>query len=544
MNRSRLEQFLNPYADDPKSFRRLTITVQAIVLIVILGITPFVDHKSVMLTLAALLAVTLYFSYVGITWLSQILTPLSIVILSTLFMLEGSGAHDIAMIGLAAGIVIASLFLGTRGLIAFAIVAIAIYVGISLAEIFGFYTPPEIVHTLPEEPVIFSLIFIGITLSLNVVINRLRQIATRARENEQAQISTNQELLQLKSSLENRITERTTELEHRAIQMEIIASIAHSVTGVQDPDQLLPSICRIVSEKFGYYHTGIFLIDERSEYAVLMATNSAGGRKMIQRGQRLRVGATGIVGYVAAQGEARIASDVGEDAVFFNNPDLPSTRSEIALPLKTGEQTIGVLDVQSGDVGAFHREDISTLGILADQIAVAIENARLFSQTRQSLVDSQGFYQQFIKQDWGSFTHTMKNTGYTYDGIKTMPIEGTSPSPRLNAMNVPIRIRGLPVGNITLQSSNPLRTWSAGEIQLAEAAAERAGLAIENYRLLSDAQRRAAKERTIGEITSRIGSSRNINSILQTAVEELGRTLSDSKVVLQFRNEAAEKQND
>lgn len=346
-----------------------------------------------------------------------------------------------------------------------------------------------------------------------------------------------QEIQEIKSDLEKRVAERTTELEHRAAQLEIVASIAHTVTGVQDLEQLLPSICQIVSEKFGYYHTGVFLIDERSEYAVLMASNSTGGQKMLQRGHRLRVGATGIVGYVAAQGEARIALDVGADAVFFNNPDLPATRSEIALPLMTGEQTIGVLDVQSEQVGAFSQEDITTLGILADQVAVAIENARLFRQTNLSLTDSQTIYQQFIKQGWGSFTQTVKNTGYSYDGIRTIPLEGVPSSTRPNALNIPIRIRGLPVGTITLRSSNPMRTWSPGEIQLAQAAADRAGLAIENNRLLSDAQRRASKERTIGEINAHISSSVNINSILQTAVEELGRTLSGSEVVFQFTKE-------
>jgi GAF domain-containing protein len=271
-----------------------------------------------------------------------------------------------------------------------------------------------------------------------------------------------------------------------------------------------------------------------------MASNSEGGQKMLRRGHRLRVGAAGIVGYVAAQGDARIALDVGADAVFFNNPDLPATRSELALPLKTGEQTIGVLDVQSEDVGVFSQDDIATLGILADQVAVAIENARLFRQTNLSLIDSQTVYQQFIKQNWGSFTNTVKKSGYSYDGIRTIPVEGTPSSTRPNAMKISIRIRGLPVGTITLQSSNPMRTWSPGEIQLAEAAAERAGLAIENYRLLSDAQRRASKERTIGEINAHISSSVNINSILQTAVEELGRTLTGSDVVLQFTKEVKE----
>ena len=345
-----------------------------------------------------------------------------------------------------------------------------------------------------------------------------------------------------RNHLEDNVMARTADLElarqsseQRARQLEIIAAVARSVTTVQELDQLLPSICQAVSERFGFYHTGIFLLDERGEFAVLQAANSEGGQHMLKRGHRLRVGATGIVGTVAGQGKARIALDVGADAVYFNNPDLPETRSEMALPLQVGSQTVGILDAQSREIGAFKDEDVAVLGILANQISIAIENARLFSQTRQALAESQATYEQYIKQDWSHFARTLKYNGYSYDGIKAVPLENTPPPAPAHALTLPIKIRGLVIGNITVRSHDPLRAWSQDEINLAQAAAERAGLAIENFRLLAEAQRRAAKERTVGEITARISASVDVREIMQTAVEELGRAMAGAEVVLQFQ---------
>ena len=122
-----------------------------------------------------------------------------------------------------------------------------------------------------------------------------------------------------------------------------------------------------MSERFGYYHTGIFLNNETGQYAILQATNSAGGKKMLDREHRLEIGENSIVGYVAQNSRPRIALDVGLDAVYFNNPDLPGTRSEMALPLVVGGQILGALDVQSTESQAFSEEDSSTLQILAEQ---------------------------------------------------------------------------------------------------------------------------------------------------------------------------------
>ena len=155
---------------------------------------------------------------------------------------------------------------------------------------------------------------------------------------------------------------------------------------------MLSSAVRLISERLDFYHTGLFFVDPSGEWAVLQAASSEGGRRMLERGHRLRVGAQGIVGDVAARGMPRIALDVGRDAVFFDNPDLPDTHSEMAMPLRSRDVVIGVLDVQSRERGAFTPEDIGVLQTLADQVALAISNARLFSEAQEALATQQRVY--------------------------------------------------------------------------------------------------------------------------------------------------------
>ncbi len=382
----------------------------------------------------------------------------------------------------------------------------------------------------------------GITGSiavLSIVVVAYRDSVEKARLAEMAAL--NREVTASRDQLELRVQERTADLNQRnatlevyAKQLEAISKVARAIATIQDIDVLLPTITRLVSEQFGFYHTGIFLLDERAEYAVLRAANSEGGKRMLKRNHRLRLGTTGIVGFVAARGESRIVLDVGADAVYFNNPDLPATRSEIALPLRSGAQIIGVLDVQSTETNAFHQDDIAVLETLADQVAVAIENARLFSQTRQALAEAQTIYQQYIKQDWSRFARRLENKGYTYDGIRAVPLNEPLPAPQGNALSIPVRIRGMVVGQVAVRPGDPLRQWTQNEVNMARAAAERAGLAIENMRLLTEAQRRAAKEHTIAEVAARISTSASVPEIMRSAAEELGRVLPGSEVVIQF----------
>lgn len=369
-------------------------------------------------------------------------------------------------------------------------------------------------------------------------------------------------------SLEQRVAERTADLEisrrqsdKRASQLLAVGEISKVINSEQKFESLLALITRLVSDHFGFYHTGIFLLDETEQFAILHAANSEGGRNMLKRGHKLKIGESGIVGYVAKYGEPRIALDVGLDAVFFDNPDLPATRSEMALPLKLRDEIVGVLDVQSEKPGAFSDEDANILSILADQIAIAIENAKLFTQTQQALSEAQALYRQNLKEGWSAFVGGAGMVGYyktpTGGNKLTQPInteeiqqvmnrgeviilhaDGRSQEP---ALVIPIKLRGQIIGVMQIKAPSLNRQWTANEIGLTETVAERLSLALENARLIEESQQQAIKEQTISDITGKIGSSINFENVLLTAVEELGRSIPGSEVVIKFENEESDE---
>jgi len=173
------------------------------------------------------------------------------------------------------------------------------------------------------------------------------------------------------------------ETQRRAVQLAAAAEVSRDAISTLDMGRLLTNAVNLIHDRFGFYHAGVFLVDDAGEYAVLHAATGEAGQKMLEQQHKLKVGEVGIVGYVTARGEPRIALDVGQDAVHFDNPLLPSTRSEMALPLTVRGRVIGALDVQSTKEAAFSDEDIATLQTIADQLAAAIENARLYEEERR-----------------------------------------------------------------------------------------------------------------------------------------------------------------
>jgi len=373
----------------------------------------------------------------------------------------------------------------------------------------------------------------------------------------------NNQLGKILAGLEQRVAERTEDVEtarqqseNRAQELQAISEISRLISTEQRLETLLALITRLVSERFDFYHVGIFLIDNAGQFAVLQAANSEGGQLMLERGHKLGVGQTGIVGNVAQSGKPRIALDVGSDAVYFDNPDLPNTRSEMALPLNLRGQTVGVLDVQSLKPGAFNESDANTLGILADHVAVTIDNARLFEQSRLALSELQSLYRQYQTQEWDAFMKQETRIGYHQLSIGGKVLEKLHESDEIqevmekgkilvvhsklgkseSSMVVPVKLRGQIIGVLNIKAPTTNRTWNQDEINMAQAISERLALALDNARLLQDSQRRAAKEQKIGDVTAKIGASINMRSMLQTAVEELGRALPGSEVVIQFQS--------
>jgi GAF domain-containing protein len=359
-------------------------------------------------------------------------------------------------------------------------------------------------------------------------------------------------------SLEQRVNKRTEDLaeanktnEHRAQMFQAIAQVTHAIISTQNLQDLLPQVTQAISQHFGYYHVGIFLLDTSRDYAILSATNSEGGQRMLERNHKLRVGQVGIVGHVASMGKPRIALDTGSDAIYFNNPDLPNTRSEMALPLlQAGGQLIGVLDIQSTEPNAFTREDIEILITLADQVSVAITNARLYEETQKSLIEAEMLYRRNLQTGWKNFTNAQQIAGVHRLGMSAnlytepMSLPGATEvinsgsvyiNDRDSQMTIPVKLRGEVVGMLSVKADAE-RNWTSDEMDIVTAIVERAALSIENARLLAESRTAAEKERAIGEISSRISANSQIEMILKTAVRELGRQIGGAQVSIEIEN--------
>ncbi len=410
---------------------------------------------------------------------------------------------------------------------------------------------------------------IGITSStifILIGITAFRTSVERARLKEVREINT--ELEDLTANLEQRVHKRTTELEEvnrqtsrRASQLQAITQLSEAIAQLLDLNELLPAATRLISERFGFYHVGIFLVNDDREFAILQATNSEGGQRMLARNHRLKLG-IGVVGYAAQSGQPRIALNVGADAVFFDNPDLPSTRSEAALPLKSRNETIGVLDVQSVEANAFSTEDLQVLTTLANQVSIALENARLLTEARAALTQVQEIYNEFTRTEWSRAITQAEQPGFRYRAGRIEMLEEEMGTPEVAsaissgqaaanqpdgsrvkraAVAVPVKLRGEVIGVLHIEAEDSSKEWQTDEISLVEAVAERAAFAMENARLFQDARRRAAKEQLISAASSRIGSAINLENILQTTAEELERVLGGSEVLIQFQTKEAEE---
>lgn len=327
-----------------------------------------------------------------------------------------------------------------------------------------------------------------------------------------------EQLRDLYAGLEDKVAARTRDLERRSIQLEAATQVAREAAAIRDVDQLLERTARRISAQFGFYHAGIFLLDSAGEYAVLRAASSEGGQRMLARKHKLKVGEVGIVGYVAGSGEPRIALDVGADAVFFDNPDLPQTRSEMALPLRVRDRIIGVLDVQSTEPEAFSDEDVAVLQTMADQVALAIENARLLEETQDRLQEVSALLRYQSRAGWERVAERRTDWGYVYDGMEIAPRTAQSAAPGAEPqLAVPLQVRGADVGSLKLALGD--RQPTSDELALAQAIADQAGQALESARLFQETQRVLGETEALYRIGRAIGAADSPEKVGQALVD-------------------------
>ncbi|HKJ38822.1 MAG TPA: GAF domain-containing protein [Anaerolineales bacterium] len=397
------------------------------------------------------------------------------------------------------------------------------------------------------DPLLWIIDTAPIILGYIALLAGHRQDESRQRELEL--IQKEKDLVEIQNTLEQRVAERTKELEGQSTRLRVAAEIAKDAASSQNLSELLERAGNLIQDRFGFYHTGFFLIDVNKDYAVLTSSPTEAGRKMISDGHKLRVGYTGVVGRVASTGEARIVLDTTADAGYFNNPHLPNTKSEMALPLKVESNIIGVLDVQSDQLQAFNNNDVIVVQILADQLAIAIERARLLQQVEQSLKDLERVYGRTTRESWSSLAKSglLKNAGYNFDNVRIRPINESpllgqkamqsgvkiseTADSKQDSIAIPIKLRGQSIGAITVKLRDGHKQTTVKTI---EQAAERLASTLEGARLFEEARQRANYEQTVSQVTTAISSAAKFDDILRTAIEEIGKSLGDSEVSIQI----------
>jgi GAF domain-containing protein len=352
------------------------------------------------------------------------------------------------------------------------------------------------------------------------------------REREQ----TVENLEKLRASLEQQVRERTAALARRSHQLQAAAYVAREAAAIQDLELLLDEMVRLISDRFSFYHVGIFLVDDAGDFAVLRAASSEGGQRMLERGHRLKVGQAGIVGHAARTGEPRISLDVADDLLFLVSPELAYTRSEMALPLKVRGRVIGVLDVQSEEEGAFTEEDLAILLTLTDQLALAIENTRLLRESGDHIREVERLLGRYRKDSWRALALQKKGWTYSYDGVDVLPKVPSEQNGTTPDFFVPLHLRDEPIGRlgITMEGREP----TPDDVALARTIANQTSLALESAWLFQEAQRRATRDQLSSEISAGLRASLDIDSVLRTAVREMGDRLRLAEVQVRIGSES------
>jgi len=327
------------------------------------------------------------------------------------------------------------------------------------------------------------------------------------------------ELQKLQSDLEKKVDERTS-------QLKAINEVGRVATSTLDPDELVNRVVKLITEEFGYYYSAIYLIDQTNKRAELKDATGEAGRVLKESNFYLDLGSSNIVGITIRSRKAQIALDVGDNAVRFNYPLLPYTRSEISLPLVVGEHTLGALDVHSSQEASFSEQDIETLQNMANQVAISLDNARLFQETNRNLQEIRSIQKQYLREAWIDASLP--------GGEISIAIGKGNESGENNLVEVPMSLRDQTIGQLSIEADEAI---SPDEQAWLQAIATQAAFALENARLLDESQSTAIREKFVTEITNKIWSSTTIDGVLQTAVRELGQILDVTEATIELNTE-------
>lgn len=368
------------------------------------------------------------------------------------------------------------------------------------------------------------------------------------------------------------------ESQRRALQLETAAEIARDISGSLDLDELLTKAVSLIRERFNFYHASIFLLDIPGEFAVIREATGEAGAQMKRAGYKIGVGSKSIVGYVSSRGESLVVNDTAKDSTYYPNPLLPDTRAEAAIPLRVGDRILGALDVQSTKPFSFSEDNLRSLQILADQLAVAVANTELFAETQEHLSQHRLLHHITSTAASGTtleealesavkglqvtlggdrvtilladrekkFLDVKASVGYADDvtvanveigkGVtgwvaahkRPLRIRDVSEDPRYikfsantrSELAVPLIYRNEMLGVLNVESEQ-LDAYTENDEEMLGTLGGSLAAVIANARLFEQIREQAERERLVYDVTSKIRKSTDIQAILMTTASEI-----------------------
>jgi len=490
--------------------------------------------------------------YLALLLVTVLPTNYSIRAFTLLFMVFTVGVNSVLAWGpwidgsafFIAFIILAALLFDQRIDIIALIISVLTFALIALLQQSGIFQfgAENVPDTKPIDWISYTIDFSVVSAILIVAIDQLKGEFASVTQNMQ---STFQMLTIERAQLENRVRERTDELETRAIQLRSSASVSKTIAEIQNISELMETTTRLTSEQFGYYYVGLYLLDERKKTAFLQAASSDTGKQLVGQGFRVEKDRFNLFNRVVEYNRPYISSDI-DGANFIRDVNFPLTRSRMLLPLTVRNDVIGLLDMHSDQSQSFNMQDAEILQTLADLVAISIDNVRLINETKNLVLQLETNSSVQIRETWTKFTSRHK-PAYQYTPAGVRPLFASNRQDNLEGLRVPLILHGQNIGNILLKrKGNQTATWSERERVLVEKVANQVALALENSRLVDETQKNALRDQVIANISARVRETLDVESVLRTATTELRRVfdLKEAEISIgapQTENASAKK---
>lgn len=471
---------------------------------------------------------------VGVSWFVVSSLWLS---LTTLLFFSG-GLRSLAITGYYLLLVLAGMLLGSGPTLTVGVLNLLTGVLVYFAEHWGWIASRAVVSSMTDL-VTFEIttLLTAFVLQMSLRDIRFQVERTVASEHELAEL--NLELYAHRGELES----YTRDVEKRFSYLQATARVAQETASILEPEDLLAQIVTLISEYFGFYHVGIYILDATRGWAVLQAASSEGGQRLLARDHRLNLIQTLSVGEAVRSGEPQICRDPEVDAVFLLNPDLPEVHSVALLPLRQTQDGVimGVLEVGSIEVDVFRDQDAIVLQSLADQVAMVISNARLLAELQRSLAIAERASGEATRESWQQWLRIAPRRGYHYengevhpllDGTEAMEVQAGEEAPpsSLSELVVPLQVRGQVLGKLVARKTEGKGAWTQEENAVMETLLAQLEQALDSARLYEVTQRRAVRERVRREVTDNIRASLSIEEAVRRAILEVAHVLGASEM--------------